>query len=237
MNTFDNVVRGANINERWYPFRNAYDLLNESHNRQVQETGVYDAIIADGDVTKNNRRYSRKDFVYAKRLYFGAQQNRDKDPEVLKLTIADEFFPDGSIRLDRHIGQVIDMDIIDSDNSWYVTCRFAIFDIPDRINPWFATMRPLLTKLHGVYKAIPCGILPNSNGSVTEENGVHVVNGFLIRSVMLSCNSGFSKADFIRPVISGNQSPVSSAAAPNLSSPTHNRPHIDQRSIFSRRRI
>ena len=231
-----NRIIGTPVNELFPPYRNIHDLLEESTERQIRPTGVYDAILADGGVTKNGRRFSRKDFINAQKLYFSNQAVIDKGRDPLNVSIADEFYPDGSLRLDRIIGQVMEMNVIDADNSWYVTCRFAVLDISPRLNPWYQTMHPLLTKLHGFYKAVPCGIVPDGHGAIIHENGVDLVQGFMLRSIMLSCNSGFEKADAVKPVFADQASSLRNQSGTRQ--PLPQRQSAPPRgSIFDRRRV
>lgn len=229
-------VVGTPINELYPPYKPSLKLLEESNSRMVRPAGIYDAVIADGGVTKNGRRFSRKDFVNAQRLYFSNQINLEKTQDPLSVTLADEFYPDGSLRLDRTIGIVNDMKVIDKDNSWYVTIRFSILDISTRQNPWYQTVQPLLMKLHGIVKAIPCGILPNGTSTVDHvgSEGVDYITGFLLRSIMLSCNSGFEKADAIQPVYTDQNSRFMGMGA-TVRPPTPTRPMTRQGTIFDRR--
>lgn len=233
----DRRIKGTPINELYAPYRNAYDLLEPIKESSLRPTGVYDAIIADGGVTKNGRRYSRKDFLNAQRLYFSNQPVIEAAHDPLGVCLADEFYPDGTLRLDRMIGQVIDMKVVDADNSWYVTIRFAIHDMSTRANPWYETMQPIFTKLHGHYKAIPSGIVPDSSGAIVNENGVDVVTGFMLRSIILSCNSAFEKANAVQPVfMDGGR--MSAAPATSSRPPLPQRQAAPQRgSIFDRRPI
>jgi hypothetical protein len=233
----DRRIKGTPINELYAPYRNAYDLLEPIKESSLRPTGVYDAIIADGGVTKNGRRYSRKDFLNAQRLYFSNQPVIEAAHDPLGVCLADEFYPDGTLRLDRMIGQVIDMKVVDADNSWYVTIRFAIHDMSTRANPWYETMQPIFTKLHGHYKAVPSGIVPDSSGAIVNENGVEVVTGFMLRSIILSCNSAFEKANAVQPVfMDGGR--MSAAPATSSRPPLPQRQAAPQRgSIFDRRPI
>lgn len=234
MQRIDTRIKGTPVNELYPPYKNALELLDQSNERTIRPTGVYDAIIADGGVTKNGRRYSRKDFVNAQKLYFSNAPVLEKGRDPLQVSLADEFFPDGSLRLDRMIGQVLDMKVIDADNSWYVTIRFAVLDISSRGNPWYQTMQPLLTKLHGFVKAVPQGIVPDHSGAIMHENGVDLVTGFMLRSIILSCNSGFEKANSIQPVFADSGNVYSSrqpAPPPRQVAPQRGG------SIFDRRRI
>jgi len=223
-------VKLVQINEIASPYRNALDVLDQVNANPGQQTGVYDAIIADGKVTKSNRRYSRKDFVNAKNKYFSKEpQPYEKSKDILQIGIADEFFPDGTMRLNRLIGQVLDLRVIDTADTWVVQIRFAVMNLSERSNPWYQTMQPLLTRLHGYYKAIPTGLCLEPQ----KEDGVEIVNNFDLRYVILSTNSNFQMADAVKPVFQEGRRDPSEFQRPNRVTQVAAR----ENPIFGRRRF
>lgn len=183
------------LNEMAPPFKGVHELLGDAKEKNIRTTGVYDAIIADGLVTAKNRRYSRKDFLNAKRFFFNTNPVLEKSKDRLPVTVVDEFREDGTIRLDRIVGEVTSLEIIDGADTWQVAMRFGVLDVTSRLNPWFEAMMPLLTKLHGYYKAVPCG-----KGEIEVIDGVENVTNFQLRYILLVCNSGFQKADGLKAV-------------------------------------
>lgn len=183
------------LNEMVPPFKGVHELLGDAKEKEIRTTGVYDAIVADGLITTSNHRYSRKDFINAQKFFFNTNPVLEKSKDRLPVTVVDEFREDGTIRLDRIVGEVTSLQVIDGADTWQTIIRFGVLDVTARLNPWFETMMPLLTKLHGYYKAIPCG-----KGDVEEIEGVKVVTNFQLRYILLTCNSGFKKADALKPV-------------------------------------